>query len=607
MSDPFPAGRPTAPSAVRTPVLALGSVAVCGVAGAGLALGAPRDARSWVLAVAVAYGVLLVAAVVWAGVAARRTRESRARAAAFDTERRELQGRVAQLQAHADSHQRRLEQMALGAEATGAELATARAETEQLRTHLEELGADTSRLVEEAIPAAVKQLTAGASAGTALAGTPTLAEPQNQRVLEVFTSELAAGERLRAATLAACANAAGRVQAMTTTMLADLRDMEDRADEDVLGDLLRLDHATAQTGRLADSIAVLTGGRSGRRWTRPIRMESILRGAISRISAYQRVRLHSTSTVAVVGHAAEGVMHALAELVDNATKFSPPTEAVHVYVEELTTGVMITVEDAGLVMSPQALHRAQHAVSNDPLNLGTLSGTRLGLAVVGGLARKHGLSVNFRPSSRGGTGVLLLIPQQLITRPQEGDLFAEARQRAAQPTAGTAADLPRTGTATRADAGSRPQPEADPEIGPAGLPMRQGGGRSVPAPAAPGDEDELAPRPGTAAEPVSGAADDDVFVLPKRVRGRTLAAADHPETAQAPVAPQPPTGNLGLRFGAFVAASKAQQATRGGAPEQPSEDAPTAQQARPLPPDLSTPDGDSAPDSDSAPDGASTP
>ncbi len=122
--------------------------------------------------------------------------------------------------------------------------------------------------------------------------------------------------------------------------------MENRHDEDVLGDLLQLDHRTAQAGRLADSIAVLTGGRSGRRWTKPIVMESVLRGAMGRISAYQRVRLHSTSAVAVVGHAAEGVMHALAELMDNAAKFSPPTEEVHVYVEELTTGVMVTIEDA---------------------------------------------------------------------------------------------------------------------------------------------------------------------------------------------------------------------------------------------------------------------
>ncbi|MBO0919098.1 sensor histidine kinase [Streptomyces laculatispora] len=224
-------------------------------------------------------------------------------------------------------------------------------------------------------------------------------------------------ETERSAAVAACANAAGRMQALATSMLADLRDMENRhASEDVLGDLLHLDHRTAQAGRLADSIAVLTGARSGRRWAKPIVMESILRGAMGRISGYQRIRLHSTSDVAVAGHAAEGVMHALAELLDNAANFSPPTAEVHVYVEEVPAGIVLTVEDSGLVMSDVQLRRAERAVSAVNQDLTGLSGTRLGLAVVGRLARKHGLTVSFRPSARGGTGALMMLPHEIITR-----------------------------------------------------------------------------------------------------------------------------------------------------------------------------------------------
>lgn len=151
-----------------------------------------------------------------------------------------------------------------------------------------------------------------------------------------LTARVRRSETERSAAIAACANAAGRMQALATSMLADLREMEHRhTAEDVLGDLLHLDHRTAQAGRLADSIAVLTGARSGRRWAKPIVMESILRGAMGRIGGYQRIRLHSTSDVAIAGHAAEGVMHALAELLDNAANFSPPTAEVHVYVEEV--------------------------------------------------------------------------------------------------------------------------------------------------------------------------------------------------------------------------------------------------------------------------------
>ncbi|MFF1680213.1 ATP-binding protein [Streptomyces sp. NPDC058256] len=222
----------------------------------------------------------------------------------------------------------------------------------------------------------------------------------------------------RAAALASTANAAGRMQALSTGMLADLRAMEERhSDEEVLADLLHLDHRTAQAGRLADSVAVLSGARSGRRWARPIVMESILRGAMGRIGGYQRVRVHSASEAAVAGHAAEGVMHAIAELLDNAANFSPPTAEVHVYVEEVPAGVIVSVEDSGLVMGDVQLRRAERAVSGDSVELGGLTGTRLGLAVVGRLARKHGLKVSFRPSARGGTGVLILIPQDLLTLP----------------------------------------------------------------------------------------------------------------------------------------------------------------------------------------------
>ncbi|WP_206794063.1 sensor histidine kinase KdpD [Amycolatopsis sp. MtRt-6] len=286
------------------------------------------------------------------------------------------------------------------------------------RGRITALDTEIARLADDTLPAVVRRVRDGASVDTALAEVPGAAGDAHRRLLDTIAQEIGRSERMRAATMAACANAAGRVQALATSMLADLREMEGRYDENVLGDLLELDHRTAQAGRLADSIAVLTGARSGRRWTKPITMESILRGAMGRISAYQRVRTHSTSTVAVAGYAAEGVMHALAELMDNATSFSPPSEDVHVYVEEVHAGVVVTIEDSGLVMGPAALERAVRAVSAEPLDLTTLSGTRLGLAVVGCLARKHGLTVHFRPSARGGTGVVVMIPRLLITQPE---------------------------------------------------------------------------------------------------------------------------------------------------------------------------------------------
>jgi signal transduction histidine kinase len=362
----------------------------------------------------------------------------------------------------------------------------------------ERFTSETSRLV-SAAAADAQRFTADTARIRAAAATEAAriaaeaAEQHKQFTAEVaqLTARAQRSETERSVAISACANAAGRMQALATSMLADLREMEHRhTAEDVLTDLLHLDHRTAQAGRLADSIAVLTGARSGRRWAKPIVMESILRGALGRIGSYQRIRLHSTSDVAVAGHAAEGVMHALAEILDNAANFSPPTAEVHVYVEEVPAGIVITVEDSGLVMSDVQLRRAQRAVSADNQDLTAISGTRLGLAVVGRLARKHGLTISFRPSARGGTGALMMLPQELISRtpaptPAPTPVGEPARRPEPKPDHSTPADQDRAPERAAAQTGPRPAsgtPEsasestgAVPRFGESGLPKRRRG------------------------------------------------------------------------------------------------------------------------------------
>ncbi|MGW5252109.1 ATP-binding protein [Streptomyces sp. NPDC004012] len=351
-----------------------------------------------------------------------------------------------------------------------------------------------------------------------------------------LTRGLRRAANARDSAVSVTANVAGRMQALATGMLADLRTMEEKhSDEDVLADLLHLDHRTAQTGRLADSVAVLTGARSGRRWARPIAMESILRGAMGRISGYQRVRVHSASAAAVTGHAAEGVMHALAELLDNAANFSPPTAEVHVYVEEVPSGVIVSVEDAGLVMSDVQLRRAERAVSGDAAELSGLTGTRLGLAVVGRLARKHGLKVSFRPSARGGTGVLLLIPQEILAQSAP----SPAAVPSATPVASPALAQP-SGTAPAPAAGHRPSyaaARAVEDLDPDPVPTHD------------------SPRPDT-----SGTGG-----LPRRRRGHALAAAEraHPGArAERETRTPDDAKTRAARFSSF------RQAVRGTVPDQ---------------------------------------
>ncbi|GHJ30094.1 hypothetical protein TPA0910_45270 [Streptomyces hygroscopicus subsp. sporocinereus] len=407
------------------------------------------------------------------------------------------------------------------------------------------------RIAEETIPSAVRQLREGGSVDTVLSRVQRPTSKAHQQLLRTLLREIGDGERMRASAMAACANAAGRVQALATSMLADLREMENRHDESVLGDLLKLDHTTAQAGRIADSIAVLTGARSGRRWTKPIVMESVLRGAVGRISAYQRVRVHSASNAAVAGYAAEGVMHALAELMDNAASFSPPTEEVHVYVEETHAGVVVTIEDGGLVMGPAALDRAQKAVSSESLDLMSLSGTRLGLAVVGCLARKHGLTVSFRPSARGGTGVVVLIPQQLITHVSQDALAPGAP-------GSIRSGVPRQGSASSASPSPAAAPAATAVAAPAPLSAPAAAPSSAPQPPAGPSSAEPSAQP---ARPVNG--------LPKRRRGETLAAATRAAARAAEEEPKAKTSRprpeeAGARFGAFRQAARGGSAT--GAP-----------------------------------------
>src|SRR5699024_11643741 len=102
--------------------------------------------------------------------------------------------------------------------------------------------------------------------------------------------------------------------------------------------------------------------RSKRDWSSDVCSSDLM----SRVGDYRRVRLHHIPERAVAGFAAEGIIHALAELLDNAAKFSPPTAQVHVHVEEVQAGIMFMVEHGGPVMGEAALARARSAVTQGP-------------------------------------------------------------------------------------------------------------------------------------------------------------------------------------------------------------------------------------------------
>ncbi|MFD7690540.1 ATP-binding protein [Streptomyces sp. NPDC059781] len=437
-----------------------------------------------------------------------------------------------------------------------------------MRAELEQAAAEHERFVTETLPAAVARLRDGRSADTVLAEVDLPRLPGLRAPAESFIRELAHSERRAAAAQAASAKALSRVQAKAVRMLADLREMQERYGEEVFGDLLKLDHSTSQLGLMTDRLALLMGGRSSRAWNKPIVMESILRGAVGRIAAYQRVRLHCSTRAAVSGFAAEGVMHLLAELMDNAANFSPPIDEVHVYVEDRSAGIVVTIEDSGLKMADAAMRRAEEAVTGRATDLASLQGTRLGLAVVGRLAAKYGISVNYRPSSRGGTGVVVLLPLDLLA--QQRDLVPH--ETAPRPDAVPAAPAP----APLPDATARPAaaalPPADghstawPE-----LPeptARPAAAALPPATGHPTARPEL-PEPGRHRRP-DGTTPNG---LPVRAPGRTMAEAEREREQRQSASAQAgdtastrrPARDAGSRFGAFHRARQSGNGTAGPA------------------------------------------
>ncbi|MEU6865777.1 ATP-binding protein [Streptomyces sp. NPDC046876] len=289
---------------------------------------------------------------------------------------------------------------------------------------------ETVRLAQELLPDVVERLRKGEFPEEVLAS---LEEPgthgpgltpefraAHHAVLRSVLDAVVAEEDLRDSAQRAFVNIARRVQAIVHQQAQELREMEDRhgRSPDVFGDLLRLDHGTALIGRLADSIAVLGGARPGRQWSKAVPLYSVLRGAMSRIIDYQRVELHSVSQVAVVGPAVEPLIHALAELLDNATRYSPPQTKVHLTAVDVNSGIAVEIEDGGVSMSEEARKRAERMLrqAQQGIDLTDLGETpRLGLAVVGRLAQAYDFQVSLRSSAYGGVRAVLVIPQALIT------------------------------------------------------------------------------------------------------------------------------------------------------------------------------------------------
>ncbi|MGW5124993.1 ATP-binding protein [Streptomyces sp. NPDC004069] len=224
---------------------------------------------------------------------------------------------------------------------------------------------------------------------------------------------------LRDSVQAAFESVARTMHVMATVQQQVLDEVE-RSIEDprLMADVMKADHAASQMTRKAQTLLVMCGIWPARRETRPVSLYDCVRGAQSRIVEFGRIEVHGGQTLYAVPPAVEGLMHSVAELLENATVFSPSSSPVVVNVREVGAGAVIEIDDAGLGMPPDVLHQALGQLRDD-LDLTRLGAVpRLGLACVGRWSRELGFNVELSGASAyGGTRVVMFVPFRLLTEP----------------------------------------------------------------------------------------------------------------------------------------------------------------------------------------------
>ncbi|MFE6909140.1 nitrate- and nitrite sensing domain-containing protein [Streptomyces erythrochromogenes] len=210
-------------------------------------------------------------------------------------------------------------------------------------------------------------------------------------------------------------NLARRNQVLLHRQLTLLDTMERRTeDTEELADLFRLDHMTTRMRRHAEGLVILSGAAPSRQWRKPVQLMDVVRAAVAEVEDYERIEVRRLTRLGIVGPAVADVTHLIAELLENATVFSPPHTAVQVHGERVANGFTLEIHDRGLGMTPEALLDANLRLAETPEF--ELSDTdRLGLFVVSRLAQRHSVKVVLQPSPYGGTTAVVFLPSALLT------------------------------------------------------------------------------------------------------------------------------------------------------------------------------------------------
>jgi signal transduction histidine kinase len=213
------------------------------------------------------------------------------------------------------------------------------------------------------------------------------------------------------------ANVAQRTQNLVGRQLALVDDLErDEQNTRLLTSLYRLDHLSTRLRRNAENLLVIAGSNDQARTSASTPLTTVLRSALAEIEDYQRVNIGTMQEVTIVAPLVSDLVLIFAELLENATAFSPPQSKVDVYSARTSNDwCQISIMDHGIGMSPQKVaEENRRMVERERLDIVPTS--VLGLFVVGRLARRHGLAVNLAATPGGGVTARVAIPPNLFVQ-----------------------------------------------------------------------------------------------------------------------------------------------------------------------------------------------
>ncbi|MFF5295362.1 sensor histidine kinase [Paractinoplanes globisporus] len=208
-----------------------------------------------------------------------------------------------------------------------------------------------------------------------------------------------------------------RTQNLVGRQLALIDNLERKeTDSDRLRELYRLDHMSSRLRRNASSLVVLSGGAGTDEHMAPLSLSDVVRLALGEIEDYTRVDVEVPEDIVVVPSVLADLTLMLAELMENATAFSPPHTRVLITATELRGGARLALIDNGLGMTPERLAEENARLTRRE-RLDLVPSEVLGLFVVGRLARRHGIEVTLTDTPGGGVTVWVdLTPAHLISR-----------------------------------------------------------------------------------------------------------------------------------------------------------------------------------------------